>query len=104
MKEVKEYYFNYDLRAECEDSKKELGDMRFLEPCDPQKKLFLQTDASKKGLGEVLYQYDDEFVEETKENHETENKRVAMKDLETLIGDNEESKSKRTREKEKVRL
>lgn len=51
-----------------------------------------------------MYQYDDEIVEETKENHETENKRVAMKDLETLIGDNEESKSKRTREKEKVRL
>ena len=49
------YKFNEEIKMEFEDMKKEIMDAGFLEPYDLKMNIYGQTDASKLGLGYVLY-------------------------------------------------
>ena len=45
-----------NLKKEFEEIKKEISNVGFLEPYDPNKKKYIQSDASRSRLGYVLYQ------------------------------------------------
>ena len=56
LKEGIKYKLNEEVKKEFEDVKAEIMDSGFLQPYDPSRKIYVQTDVSKLGLGYVLYQ------------------------------------------------
>ena len=59
MKGIK-YEFNKEIKKEFEDIKKVRTDAGCLEPYDPKKKIYVKTNASKSGLGYVMYEIEGE--------------------------------------------
>ena len=51
LKQGIHYKLNDEVRKEFEDVKAEVKDSGFLQPYDPSRKVYVQTDASKLGLG-----------------------------------------------------
>ena len=56
LKDGIKYKLNEEVKKEFDDVKAEILDSGFLQPYDPTRKIYVQTDASKLGLGYILYQ------------------------------------------------
>ena len=70
LQKVKGYKFKDELKKDFKDIKKENGYIGFLEPYNPTKKIYIQTDASHSRLGYVLYQMDEDNSENILTNEE----------------------------------
>ena len=56
LKQGIKYKLNVGVKKEFQGVKAEIMDSGFLQPYDPSRKVYVQSDASKLGLGYVLYQ------------------------------------------------